>query len=143
MSDDPSIGGPSFGKIEALLTAGAVADDARELSPPTFRLALLGDFSGRRNRGLSDAATLKDRPVIEIDRDNFDQVMEKLAVELRLAAAGGQSLTLRFGELDHFHPDHLVETLDLFGELRELRRRLLNPTTFAEAAAQLGGWQKR
>ena len=50
---------------------------------------------------------------------------------------GGPHLTLAFSSLDHFHPDYLYEHVDLFAKLRETRRRLADPRTFATAAAEL------
>ncbi|MEO8367783.1 MAG: type VI secretion system contractile sheath large subunit, partial [Candidatus Solibacter sp.] len=61
---------------------------AVELDPDEpFRILLMGDFSGRGGC---------DWKAIEIDRDNFDEVMEKVAPEF-----GG----LRFREIDDFGPD--------------------------------------
>jgi len=106
-----------------------------------FRIAILGDFSGRANRGLSatrDQAAAW-RPVA-IDRDNIDDVMARLKPELRIQLGqGGPQLVLAFNSPDHFGPDYLYERLDIFAKLREIRRRLADPRTFAVAAAELQG----
>ena len=66
---------------EIKIETGAVAQrDPVELSPDRpFQIAILGDFSGRANRGVSGPT----HPV-EIDPDNFEQVME--AHECRVKA---------------------------------------------------------
>jgi type VI secretion system protein ImpC len=92
-----------------------------------FRILVMGNFSGGAGRN---------RRPIEIDRDNFDQVMGLLAPELRLPF-GGVEVPIRFRELDDFHPDRLLARLPLFQKLRDLRRRLVDPSTFPAAAAEL------
>ena len=39
-----------------------------------FRVAILGDFSGRANRRATPQAKLRDRKPIAVDLDNFDDV---------------------------------------------------------------------
>ena len=97
-----------------------------------FRILVLGDFSGRANRKLP----LENPKPIDVDPDNFEQVMEALHIELQLAA-GSTPLTLRFRELDDFDPDRLYQTLPLFQAFRDTRRRLEDPQTFRAAAARL------
>jgi len=111
---------------------------AREIGPETpFRILLLGDFSGRDRRG-GPAASWK--PIV-IDRDNFDDVMGKLGVEVRTTMPGqSEPVVLRFAELDDFHPDRLYQQVPVFEELRDLRRRLKNPAALAKAAAELRAW---
>lgn len=104
-----------------------------------MRILLLGDFSGRANRGLSEPAGIASRSVLSIDVDNFDQRLAKLAprLQLPLATSGGAPETLEFSSLDDFHPDSLYGRLEVFAGLRKMRARLLDPKTFAEAAAAL------
>src|SRR5262245_5989602 len=119
------------------LTAGSPASSARPSEETPFRMLLLANFSGR-----GEAAALAGRRPVLIDRDNFDAVMAKLDVQVRLPAAqpGAAPLVLRFKELDDFHPDRLFERLEMFGALRDLRRRLGNPKTFAAAADEVRSW---
>jgi len=91
-----------------------------------FRILVAGDFSGGAGRV---------RKPIEIDRDNFDQVMGVIAPELRIAF-GGQPVSIKFRELDDFHPDQLFERLAPFQALRDMRRNLSDSATFAATAAQ-------
>jgi type VI secretion system protein ImpC len=104
-----------------------------------MRIAILGDFSGRANRGLENFREIAQRPAIAVDIDNFDQVMKRLGPTLELSTPGrpGLPVALEFGTVDDFHPDQLFQRVGLFRALREIRQRLLDPATFAQAAAQL------
>jgi type VI secretion system protein ImpC len=123
-----------FGKIE--LEAGPQAQPAALLESETpFRILILGDFSGRANRGLCETGfAIAQRPVFRVDRDNFDQVLARFEPSLRL----GPHLSLSFRELDDFHPDRLYERLEIFDRLRTLRRKLADEATFPSAARELG-----
>lgn len=116
------------------------SEPARPLDDTPFRIAVLGDFSGRGSRGAheSDAGLIR-RPARPVDRDDLDEVMKEIGPELRLTLRDGASLNIRFTSLDDFHPDRLFERLPVFQALRELRQRLANPSTFKAAAAELAG----
>jgi type VI secretion system protein ImpC len=116
--------------------AGVETLPARPESDTPFRILVLGDFSGRGNRGEPAAARL--RPYL-IDRDNFDQVLARIRPELELGEHG-RGIVLRFRELEDFHPDRIYERAAGFGKLRETRRKLGDPETFAEAAATVKSW---
>ncbi len=108
-----------------------VGEESEELPRPEpdtqFRILVAGDFTGGSGRS---------RRAIEVDRDNFDAVMARLAPALRLPF-GSVEEPLEFCELDDFHPDRLFERLPPFQALRSLRRRLADDSTFREAAAQM------
>src|SRR5262249_47245243 len=72
-------------------------------------------------------------------RDNFDEVMNKLGTSLNLDLQG-EPITLRFTELDDFHPDRIFVQVPLFSDLRDVRRRLKNEDTFHEAAREVRSW---
>ncbi len=92
------------------------ADSGRQ-----FRILLLGDFGGSTGK-----------PLV-IDRDNFEQILEKVRPAVNLPIFG----EIEFKELDDFHPDRLCERLDVFHTLKATRKRLEDPTTFRAAAAQM------
>ncbi len=87
-------------------------------------------------------ATLQGRKPILVDRDNFENVMARLAPELHLPLGGpdGPRIPVRFRELDDFHPDHLYERLKIFQALRETRERLNDRSTFDAAATEVRSW---
>lgn len=95
---------------------------------------ILADFSGRAHRGLDDSASLASRTIQEANRDNFEELFTRLQVTLQLPLA---EQPIHFGEFDDLHPDFIHERVDLFDQLRSLKRRLNNPATFASAAAQI------
>jgi hypothetical protein len=55
-----------------------------------FRILVLGDFSGRGSRG-ERATSLADRKLLRIDRDNFEDVMSRLRVEVQVSLAADAS----------------------------------------------------
>lgn len=104
---------------------------------PPFYILLLGNWAGD-----SSNKDLTDRRPIEIDRDNFDEVLKRFNVSLDLDWQGvdtGQ-LSLEFSELDDFHPDNLFRNVSLFSDLRDIRRRLSNSDTFNSAANEVRSW---
>lgn len=131
----------SFGQLDLNLVSGLEGQQQGRPDPATpFRIALLGDYSGRAARGLGETgAALAARRALPIDRDDYDEVMKKLGVRLRLTLAG-DPVDLSFTELDDFHPDRLFERVELFRTLRETRERLENPRTFAAAAREVRNW---
>jgi len=94
----------SFKKIEVEL-ASTMEEPGGKLEPETpFRILIMGDFSGRANRGLASGAARIRNPVL-VDRDNFDEVLGKLGVEIHLPMGKkAPPLKLRFRELEDFHP---------------------------------------
>jgi type VI secretion system protein ImpC len=110
---------------------------ARPTSEMPFCIAILGDFSGRANRGLAEPKTIGERRPYLVDRDNFDEVLSKLHPELHLPTAGGNPLVFRFSELDDFHPDRLFEN-GAFQKLKGLHERVQDSSRFAEIAEELG-----
>src|SRR5258707_7923167 len=77
-------------------------DEQRSFGPAEpdapFRILILGDFSGRENRGLE--SKLAGRRPVSVDRDNLDEAIAGMGV-----AIGLPGVALQFRELDDFHPD--------------------------------------
>lgn len=107
-----------------------------------FRVALLGDFSARGNAGtIETGAALARRKPLRVDVDSLDEVLARrqLALSLPLAEDGG-AIAVPIGSLDDFHPDQIVEAVELFAQLRALRRDLSGRTSFARAAQEVLSW---
>jgi type VI secretion system protein ImpC len=121
--------------VEMDIEVGKKRIDTTEDPERPFRILLIGDFSGRASRGVSQ--NLAGRKPVMIDRDNFDQVMEKYSVDVHLPVERGEPIALRFRELDDFHPDRLYNSLKMFHDLRDLRDTLEDPAAFKAAAAKL------
>jgi len=130
----------SFAKVEIETGSQSALMERAEPDMP-FRIAILGDFCGRANRGLIDPKLEGRRPVL-IDRDSFDEVMAQFAPELHLTMSGpdGPRIPLRFRELDDFHPDRIFERLKIFQFLRDTRERLNDRSTYEAAAAEVRSW---
>lgn len=103
------------------------------LNEPPFQMLVLGDWSGHAER-----RPLGARKPIEIDRDNFDDVIKGLGVRVMLE----QGLELTFDSLDDFHPDDLYKKIGLFEDLRSIRKRLRNSDTFNSAAREIREWSE-
>jgi type VI secretion system protein ImpB len=93
-----------------------------------FVVGVLGDFTGKPEEPLP---RIKDRKFVEIDRDNFDQVLAGMkprlayTVENKLTPQGGKmGVELRFQSLDDFHPDNLAEQVEPLRKLVEARKKL-------------------
>jgi len=131
--------------VEGELVATLEQLDARPSDDVPFRVLLIGDWSGRRNRGLSASSEELSawRPLL-VDRDNLDQLIARLGVKLHLPLTidGSQSLTITFNQLDDFHPDRLFSELEIFESLRRTRAKLSNPKTFAEGAFEVRQWSE-
>jgi len=125
----------SFAEVGIDVSPGRAAVAERPEPEEPFEIALLGDFSGRANRGFLDADLSRRRP-LEADRDNFEAVLARLSPALGLGT-GGARLDLRFRELGDFHPDRLFAGLELLRALRRTREELLDPSTFRRAAETL------
>jgi type VI secretion system protein ImpC len=128
----------SVGKVELVSSTDAVEESASMEPEGPFQILVLGDFSGCATRGAAAAAVEPGWRPIRIDRDNFDQVMSRLGVELWIAAGGDETtpIVLKFQELDDFHPDRILERTEVFQALREKRRALSDPTTFRRAMTE-------
>jgi type VI secretion system protein ImpB len=88
----------------------------------------LADLSGKPDESLPK---VKDRKFVEIDRDNFNQVLA--GMKPRLAYRVDNKLTdddskmaveLRFKSLDDFHPERVAEQVTPLRKLVEARKRL-------------------
>jgi type VI secretion system protein ImpB len=104
--------------------------DAIEIKELPFVMGVLGDFTGQPTEPL---ARLKDRKFIEVNPDNFDQVLESMkphlafSVENKLSEdpnAGNIKVDLHFKNLDDFAPEAVVRQVKPLRELMELRSRL-------------------
>lgn len=107
-----------------------------------FRIAVLGDFSGRTNIGQLETGTeLSSRKPMRVDCDNLDDQLKRLKVRLRLPVGpAGTIVEVPVNSLDDLHPDQLYKNLPIFSELAGLRQRLKTPSTFAKAAQEIQTW---
>jgi len=93
-----------------------------------FVVGVMGDFSGNPSEPLKP---LKDRKFIQIDRDNFNDVMARmtpgleLKVENTLQNDGSElGVQLKFNSMDDFEPARIVEQVEPLKKLMETRNQL-------------------
>jgi type VI secretion system protein ImpB len=101
------------------------AEILRELP---FVMGILGDFSGDPTQPLRP---LSERKFIQIDRDNFDEVMARMTPGLnmrvanKLADDGSEmAVSLKFNSLDDFEPARVAEQVPALKALLETRNKL-------------------
>ena len=104
--------------------------DAVEQKEIPFVVGVLSDLTGKPEQ---PPAPLKERKCIEIDRDNFNSVLEgmkpRLAfqVENRLEDDDTKiGVELDFKSLDDFHPERIAQQVEPIRKLVEARKKLYN-----------------
>jgi type VI secretion system protein ImpC len=127
-----------FAGVALDVNAGSQPVVAEPTEETPFRILAAGDFSGRGSRERAPARG-RLKPVV-IDRDNFDEVLAGMGIHLRLGREGDEGATLRFRELDDFHPDRIYQSLDIFRELRAMRGSLEGASSGSEAIAKVRVW---
>lgn len=101
--------------------------DAVEKKELPLVVGLMSDLSGQP---MNPLPKLKERRFIEIDRDNFNEVMGKIAPRLdmsvpdTLKGEGNIKVELNFTEFDHFHPEAIVKQVPRLAKLLEARQQL-------------------
>ncbi|MBP2298725.1 type VI secretion system contractile sheath small subunit [Azospirillum picis] len=112
-----------------------------------FVVGVLGDFSGDPTEPLKP---LKDRKFIQIDRDNFNDVMArmtpglKLKVDNTLADDGTQlSVDLAFKSMEDFEPGRVVQQVEPLRKLLETRNQLRDLLSKADRSEELEGLLER
>src|SRR5208283_986911 len=93
-----------------------------------FVMGIMGEFSGDPTKPLP---SLADRKFVQIDRDNFNDVMARigpglnLKVDNTLAGDGSQiAVDLKFNSIEDFEPGRIVEQVPALKALMETRNKL-------------------
>jgi type VI secretion system protein ImpB len=90
-------------------------------------VGLLADLSGQP---LVAPPKLKARRLVDIDRDNFNEVMQKIAPRLDLSVPdtykneGNLKIELNFKDFGDFHPEAIVKQVPRLARLLEVRQQL-------------------
>ena len=110
------------------ITYDVEVGDAIETKELPFVLGVLADLSGQPKEPLPK---LKERKFIQIDRDNFDDVLKgaaprlALRVDNKLQNDGTQiSIDLNFEKLEDFEPTAIVNQVAPLKQLLEMRAKL-------------------
>lgn len=93
-----------------------------------FVVGIMADLSGQPKDPLPP---LKERKFVNIDRDNFNDVLAKAAPRLGLRVAnkltgqeGNLGIELNFKHIDDFEPDRVAAQVPALKELLDMRLRL-------------------
>jgi len=110
------------------ITYDVEVGDAIEMKEIPFVVGVLADLSGKPDDPLPK---VKDRKFVEIDRDNFKNVLAamkpRVAFKVDNKLSGDDSkiaVELRFKSLDDFHPEQVVQQVEPLRKLVEARHRL-------------------
>jgi len=114
------------------------AEILRELP---FVVGIMGDFSGDPTQPLKP---LSERKFIQIDRDNFNEVMARMTpglnirVDNKLADDGSQmAVSLRFDSIEDFEPARVAEQVPALKALLETRNKLRDLMSKVDRSEQL------
>lgn len=106
-----------------------------------FVVGVLGDFSGNPVEPLKP---LKDRKFVQIDRDNFNDVMARmtpglnLKVENTLKGDGSEmAVPLKFQSMDDFEPANVAKQVEPLRKLLETRDKLRDLLTKIDRSSDL------
>jgi type VI secretion system protein ImpB len=106
-----------------------------------FVVGVMGDFSGNPTQPLRP---LKERKFVQIDRDNFDDVMARISPELNmrventLAGDGSDmAVQLKFKSMSDFDPGQIAQQVPALKKLIETRNQLRDLITKVDRSAEL------
>jgi type VI secretion system protein ImpC len=105
-------------------------------SDTPFRMLVIGDFGGHHTRGEQRVAA-ELRPQ-RVDIDSFPSLFGRIAPKVQIQLGDQAPFVIPIDSLDAFHPDQLYGRHAFFAPMRELRKQLQDPKSFAMAAAMLG-----
>jgi type VI secretion system protein ImpB len=112
------------------LTYDVEIGDSIEQKELPFVVGVLGDFTGQPS-GEQNQSKLKDRKFVNVDLDNFDDVLSGMApstsyrVKNKLSTEGGEfAVNLEFRQIDDFRPESVVQQVEPLRKLLEARSKL-------------------
>jgi type VI secretion system protein ImpB len=112
------------------LTYDVEIGDAIESKELPFVVGVLGDFTGKVDPN-KPATKLKDRKFVNVDLDNFDDVMKGMApaasyrVNNKLSPDGGEfAVNLQFEKMEDFRPEAVVQQVEPLKKLLDARTKL-------------------
>ena len=110
------------------MTYDVEVGDAIEQKELPFVVGVIGDFSGQSE---VEQKKLRDRSFVNVDNDNFDEVMKAVEpravyrVPNKLSDKGGEfGVELKFKSIDDFRPEAIVQQVEPLKKLLEARTKL-------------------
>jgi type VI secretion system protein ImpB len=108
-----------------------------------FVMGVMGDFSGDPTAPLQ---AMSERKFVQIDRDNFNDVMArmnpglKLKVDNKLSEDGGQmAVDLKFNSIEDFEPGRVAAQVPALRALMETRAKLRDLMSKVDRSEELEG----
>lgn len=124
------------------LTYEVYTGDAKEKKDLPFVVGVMGDFCG--NNPSEEVKGLKDRNFIQIDRDNFNDVMKRLGPGINARAkntlAGDDSelgVQLKFESMKDFEPANVAKQVEPLRVLLETRDKLRDLASKVDVSDEL------
>ena len=106
-----------------------------------FVIGVTGDFSGHNTQ---DLKPLKDRRFIQIDRDNYNDILKRMNPKLEIKVDNTLSddnseiaVSLSFKSLDDFEPAAIVNQVEPLKQLMETRNKLRDLMTKVDRSEDL------
>jgi type VI secretion system protein ImpB len=106
-----------------------------------FVVGVMGDFSGNPSQPLRP---LSERKFVQIDRDNFDDVLARISPELNIKVnntlAGDDSqmaVQLKFSKMSDFEPGSIVNQVPALKSLLDTRNQLRDLMTKVDRSTDL------
>ena len=116
-------------------------EDATIKKELPFIVGVMGDLSADATIPLKP---LKDRRFVEIDRDNFDEVLKSMTpglnfkVENKLKGDNSElAVNLKFQSMSDFEPAAIVEQIEPLKKLLKIRNHLRDLSTKADRSEEL------
>lgn len=93
-----------------------------------FVVGVMGDYSGNASE---NKKAFRDRKFINIDRDNFDEVMSRIAPQINFRVANKlsddnseMSVNLKFNSMEDFEPGKIVQQVEPLQKMLHTRKQL-------------------
>ncbi len=125
------------------ITYDVETEGAMETKEIPFVVGVMGDFSGDPTEPLK---SLKDRKFVQIDRENFDDVMRRMTpgvnMKVKNTLKGDDSemaVNLKFNSMDDFEPAKIVDQVAPLKALMETRNKLRDLMSKADSSEELEG----
>ena len=124
------------------ITYDIETNGAQEKKELPFVVGVMGDYSGDNTEAKK---ALKSRKFVQIDRDNFNDIMDKvkptaeLKVDDKLSGEEGKQMgvSLEFKSIEDFEPQNIVQQVEPLRQLLEARNKLRDLMSKADRSDEL------
>ena len=124
------------------ITYDVETNGAQEKKELPFVVGVMGDYSGDNTESKK---ALKERKFVQIDRDNFNDIMGKvepqaqIKVDDTLSGEEGKQMgvNLQFNSIEDFEPQNVVKQVEPLKQLLEARNKLRDLMSKADRSEEL------